>query len=59
MYICVCKAITEEKLKEVLRSGHQGPEALKVLGVGDSCGICLIEAMARMNAPTKASQSGQ
>ncbi len=46
MYICICKGITEKQLAdEFSRSEGSHQEVLKRLGVGDSCGICLIDAL--------------
>ncbi len=45
MYICICQGITEEQLKAAASQGHGPQEALKKLGVGESCGVCLIEAL--------------
>jgi bacterioferritin-associated ferredoxin len=51
MYVCICKGITEEDLKRVHTSvqGNKS-EVLKNLGVGDSCGICLIDAIDKLNS---------
>ncbi|MCB9060911.1 MAG: (2Fe-2S)-binding protein [Halobacteriovoraceae bacterium] len=43
MYICVCKSITEEMLEKAIKQSNNPTEALKRLGVGDDCGICLYE----------------
>lgn len=58
MYVCICKGITEEDLKKV-HSTSQGnkSEMLKNLGVGDSCGICLIDAIDKLNSLSTPSSS--
>ena len=45
MYICVCKGITEEKLRTVAKTTKKTQDILKKLGVGDDCGVCLISAV--------------
>jgi bacterioferritin-associated ferredoxin len=45
MYVCICKGITEDELRKVAQTGVGPKEILKKLGVGDSCGICLIDAL--------------
>lgn len=50
MYVCICKGITEEELKGLSQTGMAPREILKKLGVGDSCGICLIEALEGLQA---------
>lgn len=49
MYVCVCKGITEEELKSLAQTGSAPKDILKKLGVGDSCGICLIDALENLN----------
>lgn len=50
MYVCICHAITEENLKEAMKENSRvnKRDVLKRLGVGESCGICLIEAMSKI-----------
>lgn len=51
MYICICRGITEEDLKRVNQAAQgNSTEVLKNLGVGDSCGICLIDALDKLNS---------
>jgi bacterioferritin-associated ferredoxin len=46
MYICICNGITEEDVKTAVATGHKNnKEILKKLGVGDNCGVCLIDAI--------------
>lgn len=49
MYICICKGITQEQLEKAVSSDSKPKEVLKDLGVGDSCGICLIDAIERIS----------
>ncbi len=49
MYICICKGITEEQLDKAVSADSKPKEVLKDLGVGDSCGICLIDAIERIS----------
>ena len=48
MYICICKGITEEKIKAAMKSSSRTKDVLKKLGVGDDCGTCLINAVERL-----------
>ena len=48
MYICICKGITEEKIKTALKGAAKTKDVLKKLGVGDDCGVCLINAIDRI-----------
>jgi bacterioferritin-associated ferredoxin len=50
MYICICNGITEDQLKKVAAKGYQGKEALAKLGVGDSCGICVLDALKNLTS---------
>lgn len=51
MYICICRGITEEDLKRVNQAAQgNSTEVLKNLGVGDTCGICLIDALDKLNS---------
>lgn len=59
MYVCICHAITEEKLKEAMKetSTVNSRDVLKRLGVGESCGICLFEAINRIETMTHSSET--
>ncbi|OUR99987.1 hypothetical protein A9Q84_02850 [Halobacteriovorax marinus] len=59
MYICVCKGITEEQLEKAIKPESKPSDVLKDLGVGDSCGICLLDAIERISKSnqTKVSKS--
>ncbi|PCI71126.1 MAG: (2Fe-2S)-binding protein [Gammaproteobacteria bacterium] len=45
MYICICNAITD---KQILKAQAKGCESIddimQELGVGDSCGKCIVKA---------------
>lgn len=46
MYVCLCKGITEKQLVDELTKTHgNDQETLRRLGVGEGCGICLIDAI--------------
>ena len=49
MYICICKGITEKMLLDQVR-GHNRSEdqILKNLGIGDSCGSCVVDAVKKI-----------
>lgn len=60
MYICICKGITEEKLLKLRSKGPgQLKEALQKLGVGSDCGICLTEALKRIQAKEASGKTQQ
>ena len=48
MYICICKGITEEKIRKAMNETSKAKDVLKKLGVGDDCGVCLISAIERI-----------
>ena len=48
MYICICKGITEEKIRKAMNETSKTHDVLKKLGVGDDCGVCLISAIERL-----------
>ncbi len=42
MYICLCRAITDDEIKQAISSGSNCVEALQhELGVSTQCGQCL------------------
>ena len=43
MYVCICKKITDEMIKEYSAKGKTGQEMLKMLGLGSDCGICVLD----------------
>ena len=45
MYICICKAITDEDIKNAVNDGAQDLAAVQSqLGVSTGCGTCLEHA---------------
>lgn len=59
MYVCICHQVTEDKIRETLNQGHKGSDALKKLGVGSGCGICLIDAIAQIESEMSVHSSQQ
>jgi len=53
MYICICKGITEEKVKMAMKGAANSHDVLKKLGVGDDCGVCLVSAIERIQSGNK------
>lgn len=53
MYICICKGITEEKVRMAMKGSANSHDVLKKLGVGDDCGVCLITAIERIQSGNK------
>jgi len=49
LYVCICNGITEEMLEQANKHSTSQKEVLKKLGVGNSCGICVIDALEKMN----------
>jgi len=47
MYVCICKGITENQIKEAVTTRHSNnpKEILKSLGVGSDCGTCVEDAI--------------
>ena len=49
MYICICKGITEKMLMDQIGSNHRSEDQiLKNLGIGDSCGSCVVDAVKKI-----------
>lgn len=49
MYVCICKGITEKMLLEQIGSyNHSEQQILKNLGIGDSCGTCVVDAVKKI-----------
>ncbi len=41
MYVCICKAITDDEIRDAVNNGAQSIAALsKSCGVGTQCGQC-------------------
>ncbi|EQC46238.1 (2Fe-2S)-binding protein [Bacteriovorax sp. Seq25_V] len=57
MYICICNGITEEMLETAAKQSHSEREILNRLGVGNSCGICVIDAIEKLNQKNLAKQN--
>lgn len=53
MIICLCKGITEQQVQEQLAKGSNTKDVMKRLGVGSDCGICVLEAIDRIQAAAK------
>jgi bacterioferritin-associated ferredoxin len=50
MYACICHNITDQKLEDtILKSKGDIKEVLKKLGMGKSCGNCLIESIEKLS----------
>lgn len=45
MYVCICHAISEKDLKNLKINGKIGARELAALGLGESCGSCLQQAI--------------
>ena len=45
MYVCVCNQITDKMVEDAAKATKNPTEALTKLGIGSSCGICLIDAI--------------
>lgn len=49
MYVCLCKGITEKMLIDQLAATNRNEkEILKNLGIGDSCGACVIDCLKKI-----------
>ena len=49
MYICICKGITEKMLLDQVSGFNRSEEQiLKNLGIGDSCGSCVVDAVKKI-----------
>jgi bacterioferritin-associated ferredoxin len=51
LYICICKGITEEALKQQAnpQRGKSQKEILNKLGIGKDCGVCFTHALNLLN----------
>lgn len=59
MYACICHQITEKELEEALEKNHGNlKDTLRKLNLGNSCGICLVDALEKIAAksPAKTNQ---
>lgn len=64
MYICICKGITEQDIKDATKTASSSLEVMKVLGVASDCGRCLQTAIdkyleATSQPPVAAKDSGR
>jgi bacterioferritin-associated ferredoxin len=49
MYICICKGITEKMLMDSIGAFNRSEDQiLKNLGIGDSCGSCVVDAVKKI-----------
>jgi bacterioferritin-associated ferredoxin len=48
MYICICKGITEEQIISLLKMGLSRGEVLRRLGVGEDCGVCVVQSVDKL-----------
>ncbi len=58
MYVCLCKAITDQDVLEAIDAGAQSAEELSdQLGVGTGCGCCQEMTVELVNQRLAESQS--
>lgn len=49
MYICLCRGVTEQALREAVADGARSiPELAQKLGLGTGCGRCVEEALTQL-----------
>ncbi|MBC7427506.1 MAG: (2Fe-2S)-binding protein [Bacteriovorax sp.] len=49
MYVCICKGITEKMLMDQIGPNTRShDQILKNLGIGDSCGTCVVDAVKKI-----------
>jgi bacterioferritin-associated ferredoxin len=53
MYICLCKGITDQDIREAIKTSASKKEIFKKLGVASDCGSCLEEALNIYNESSK------
>lgn len=53
MIVCVCKGITDRRIREEAAAGRSLEEVLRRTGAGSSCGSCVF-AIARIVSDTQA-----
>jgi len=58
MYICICKGITEDKIRAAIKHSHSpnAKDVLKKLGVGSDCGTCLLHSIDQIISDVKKSE---
>lgn len=58
MYVCICKGITEKMLADQLTATNRNEkEILKNLGIGDSCGSCVIDCLKKIQETSSLNDS--
>lgn len=58
MYVCICKGITEKMLTDQLTATNRNEkEILKNLGIGDSCGLCVIDCLKKIQESSSLNDS--
>lgn len=55
MFICICHAITERKLKEIIRKNdvHEIEDLIKYIKISDKCGKCIFSVNELINKINK------
>ena len=53
MYVCICNGITEEMVEKVAKTSKSEKEILSRLGIGSSCGICVLDAISKITSQLK------
>lgn len=59
MYVCICNNITEEELSKVAKTSRNTNEALDKLGVGNGCGICVLDALKKVDPKFHSKESSK
>lgn len=60
MYACICHNITDQKLEETFNKNNGDmKETLRSLGMGKSCGICLMESMEKLSSQKTSKSDAQ
>ena len=53
MYICLCKGITDQDIRDAVKCSGSKKEVFKKLGIADDCGSCFEEALNIFNESSK------
>jgi len=53
MYICLCKGITDQDIRDAMKTSGNRKEVFKKLGLADDCGSCFDEALNIVNESSK------
>ncbi|WP_419172205.1 (2Fe-2S)-binding protein [Halobacteriovorax sp.] len=59
MYICICNAITQDMLDNAIKQGQSEKEVMNKLGIGNSCGVCVLEKVSSGLAAKKKAEASQ